>query len=973
MLSREAKVLITMGQFTVLYARVSSDGQSVQMQLAVAQELIKDVPEGQLKILVDDGVSATKTKMADRKHLQELMALIVDGKVSNLIVYDRDRLARNFFEYYKIASLLQKHKVKVIFTGTNVAPFDQSMQVEGLRAIFAQQEGQTIARRRADAQKQYPVNLLGYERQKNGKVVSYKPNQHAETIVQLFEEVSMVEDANGFFKLLSDFKRRLHRQEARLLGILQTPFYTARWQREGQYFPLSHVTPIVDISLYEAAQDKLRQFHDIAYEFLVSPKVRPDVLLYCGLCGAEMKFRPARPERPASHYCATHRKVQVPADRVMSITRKVLEDKVRMLDTEALKTECIQWFSQQRRKFNVQLRKCRDELSRTAMSIVVTYGAAGGDTRTNQLLMERRHLQTELQNIESQLRDLNVIDGQIGDVTYLVSQYLQQQLLSETEFKLLSELIIRRVECFQIRSNFISISVGSLGRRVKHMTYLNADAYGRVSDRKQIANHSLETQRTTITQAAEVRGYRITNWFEDEAISAFRRTADQRPGMQALLRHVLENDVQAVFFYDESRIDRKIVEFALEIWQEIKRRKPEVKFFSAADSGLEEWDPNNPLTQYRLLQAAEDSLIKSRRATDSQRRFLQQSEPARPGSKAPYGYDQIQHTLLPNEDAPVVYFVFHMASWGYSDKKLADILTSCGVPSPSGGAWAASSIDSMLNRQAYRGNLAWNVRQSARNGARKPLHQVQLFKDVFDPIIPSNLWELVQGIRWRKKTTGIKISGGTLLDRVGTCQECGVRLQTKDQSPSGAKQKYVKYYCPACGAKMDARKLDELIRKKVSKDWIAANFDLMTKKASSVLHGWTKMLTAERQNLVRSKETAEVTIALGNLPAEVEGSFTEALTYCTQRLGEVDVLLQRIEQLQEDSDGVFGLDRYRNTVFDHLSHTEQRAFVLAVIKAVRVSFESQIRVAIDYRLSPFIELEAEIGRITESNELSMGK
>jgi len=219
-----------------------------------------------------------------------------------------------------------------------------------------------------------------------------------------------------------------------------------------------------------------------------------------------------------------------------------------------------------------------------------------------------------------------------------------------------------------------------------------AVAYLRRSDNRQKDNHSFEIQKAEILRAAELRGYTIVRWFEDDGVSAFRRRASQRPGMAALLSYVLSDACDAIFFYDESRISRQVTDFVAEVWEEIGSIKPDVKFFSASSDDDREWDPNDLQTQLRLVLAGEESAVKSRRAVDAQRMFLTADGPKRPGSKAPFGFDQVGHLLVANDDAPVAYFIFHLASWGYSDERVAKILNDAHFPAPSGGEWDRTHI-----------------------------------------------------------------------------------------------------------------------------------------------------------------------------------------------------------------------------------------------------------------------------------------
>jgi len=333
----------------------------------------------------------------------------------------------------------------------------------------------------------------------------------------------------------------------------------------------------------------------------------------------------------------------------------------------------------------------------------------------------------------------------------------------------------------------------------------------RYSDKKQEGNHSIEIQREVITRAAEKRGVKIVKWFIDEGVSAYHRRASQREGMQGMLDYVLNNHCDAVLFYDESRVTRQVTDFVREIWEEIVARKPHVKFYSASQNDDQEWDPADVQTQMRLVVASEDSAVKSRRATDSQRMRLNPDNPKRPGSKAPFGFDMVDGMLVQSKDAAIVFFIFFLASWGYGDEKVAGILNQAMVPSPSGAEWNASSIDVILNHRAHLGHLPWNVRKSAGNSARRPEHQITLFENVHDPIVPAYLWEMVHGLRRLKKTTGMKFSTRNVVDGIVKCKSCDTFLKAKDQSPSSAKGQYVKYVCPGCGKKVNAPDLHKVV------------------------------------------------------------------------------------------------------------------------------------------------------------------
>src|SRR5690606_39006817 len=106
-----------------VYIRVSTDkqandGDSVEMQENMAREIV-DAENGILyKVYVDAGVSATKTKLKDRKVLLECLADAKSGLFNHLIAYRRDRLARKTEDSLAIRSLLEEAKCKIVFSAT---------------------------------------------------------------------------------------------------------------------------------------------------------------------------------------------------------------------------------------------------------------------------------------------------------------------------------------------------------------------------------------------------------------------------------------------------------------------------------------------------------------------------------------------------------------------------------------------------------------------------------------------------------------------------------------------------------------------------------------------------------------------------------------------------------------------------------------------------------------------------------------
>src|SRR5690606_30325543 len=134
-------------------------------------------------------------------------------------------------------------------------------------------------------------------------------------------------------------------------------------------------------------------------------------------------------------------------------------------------------------------------------------------------------------------------------------------------------------------------------------------------------------------------------------------------------------EVDAIIFYDESRVTRQIYDFTEDIYYPIKKQYPHVKFFSTQSVG--EWDPRDPIVQAKLVFAQEESFIKSKRAKDAQSSLL--TDQMRPGARAPVGYDLVNGVLEVNVEAPIVSFIFDCASWGHSNAAIASFLNENNV------------------------------------------------------------------------------------------------------------------------------------------------------------------------------------------------------------------------------------------------------------------------------------------------------
>lgn len=253
-----------MKKFKVIYTRVSSAAQSLELQETAAKRYLESIDlsgdEETIIYLSDHDVSATKLKMDQRPKLVDLINLIEEGKVEKLIVYKRDRLARNFYEFVDLTKIFIKNNVEVVYTASNEPPFKNKLALEAFYGMFGQLEGENIRTRTNDARKQYPSRLFGYTRIKEGEQVRYQINEDKrDVILSLFEDFSNVQDGEQFLNFLMVRRKGLNNPE-KLFRILSNPFYAGHYETKSGYQILPHVTPIIDLDLFIKGNSKLDEY-----------------------------------------------------------------------------------------------------------------------------------------------------------------------------------------------------------------------------------------------------------------------------------------------------------------------------------------------------------------------------------------------------------------------------------------------------------------------------------------------------------------------------------------------------------------------------------------------------------------------------------------------------------------------------------------------------------------------------------------
>ncbi|QCR33724.1 recombinase family protein [Lysinibacillus sp. SGAir0095] len=492
---------------------------------------------------------------------------------------------------------------------------------------------------------------------------------------------------------------------------------------------------------------------------------------------------------------------------------------------------------------------------------------------------------------------------------------------------------------------------------------LKATAYLRYSDKKQDDNNSLAIQKSQIQQLAERENLEIIEWRADKATSAFHNNISKREGIQLLLEDIA-NGAEAVCFYEESRVTRSITDFYNEIYIPIKQQYPHVKFFSTQSEG--EWNPDDPITQAKFVFAAEESEIKSVRATDAQKNLLHREQPKRPGSRTPVGYDLEDGVLSPNEDdAKIVELIYYLKSWGHSQNIIAQFLNRCAITTKKVKTWNSSTIGYILSNRAYSGNLAWNVRKSYEISSPKPEEDIDLFKNVHSPIISPTVFHLLKQIKDLKKRYGT-MSTPYYLRSIIKCKSCNAYLTAKDQSPKGRRGDYKIYKCTTCNNSVSIIPVHQTVLCDIQKKW-SNQLNTFSVTSREQLNHWIAKLSKTKDTL---KQQRKLVLLNEKMPADEISSevYLTAQNHVQNKIINISKTIDEINLLLEDENDylLLTLNEMLQHSFYDFSDTELRVFFLMYFEEVLIDFDKNNEIHISYRLSPFVSLENVItGYITE--------
>jgi site-specific DNA recombinase len=490
-----------------------------------------------------------------------------------------------------------------------------------------------------------------------------------------------------------------------------------------------------------------------------------------------------------------------------------------------------------------------------------------------------------------------------------------------------------------------------------------ATAYIRWSDDKQSSGHSLQIQELEVVARAKVEGYQVVILFIDEATSAYHIPAQKRKAMVEMKNYILSNsNARAAIFSEETRITRLIEDFVLYILGPIRQIHPHFTVYSTHMEGV--WDENNPYVQAKLSTAHDEAVKKSERGYDYHKNIVRESpDPQRPGSQHPFGYSKStlkDGEIELNDYSTLVVLIFYLYSYGYSDKKIADLFNKASIPPPfvESKGWSDSSVRYILCNVWYIGDLAWFARMSYHNSKKKSEDEIFLLRNHHDALIGANLWNLTKYFRTLKQNNG-RMNSPFILRDIAYCEKCNEKLVVKNTTPASSSKKYLYYRCPVCKGKISLEDLHQIVLSDFSSRW-TRELKYYLDKAKQILKAWKKRL--DKMILKKTKQLEKLKYNFSMLKVndeyyyEIKEGFDLQIASTRNTMIQYNESKEKIDYLLNDQMIYELFDRFKEDIKNY-SFEEQRSILLLAIHKLTIDFEKDRYTNIEYRLTPFVELE----------------
>lgn len=308
-------------------------------------------------------------------------------------------------------------------------------------------------------------------------------------------------------------------------------------------------------------------------------------------------------------------------------------------------------------------------------------------------------------------------------------------------------------------------------------------------------SNSVSNQKKLLSKYAKENGFTNTRYYVDDGYTG---TNFNRPGFQKMLEDMDMGYISVVIVKDMSRLGRDYLQVGYYTDSYFPDRN--IRFIAVNDC-VDSADGENELAPFRNVMNEMYARDISRKVRSSHRIRGNAGEPL---SQPPYGYlkdpNNKKRWIIEPEAAKVVRDIFRMRLEGKGNETIARILQESEIKIPMaywferglgrGGKksqpnpykWCKSTIARILAQQEYCGDVInfKTYSKSFKNKTRieNPVENWAIFKNVHEPIIDRDTFELVQKLvgktkrRSRKKPKEERHMFSDLL----YCGDCGSKM-----------------------------------------------------------------------------------------------------------------------------------------------------------------------------------------------------
>ena len=303
-------------------------------------------------------------------------------------------------------------------------------------------------------------------------------------------------------------------------------------------------------------------------------------------------------------------------------------------------------------------------------------------------------------------------------------------------------------------------------------------------------SNSITNQKAILKKYADENGFKNTVFYVDDGISG---TTFEREGFKAMMSDIEAGKVGTVITKDLSRLGRDYLKTGEYI--EIIFPDYDVRYIAIND-GVDTFKSENELMAFKNIfndWYARDTSKKIRAV------FKAKGQSGKPLSQPIYGYkaseEDKHHWIIDDEAANVVRHIYELCIEGYGPTKIANILTSEGIPTPTAHTlaqgrnpinknanlkkWDSRTVSGILDKAEYAGHTvnfrthtkSYKIKKTIRN----PKEDWIIFENTHEPIVTQQQFDLVQELRKNKRRqqrqeTPNPFSG------ICYCADCGKKM-----------------------------------------------------------------------------------------------------------------------------------------------------------------------------------------------------